>query len=112
MVAVRDRPFERTVTMHKDSMGTVGFQYREGKIMALVKDSSAARNGLLTEHHLLEINGQNVVGLKDKETKAIIDECGDVLTITIMPSFIFEHMMKRVHSSVIQKLMDHSIPDF
>ena len=51
--------------------------------------------GLLTEHHLLEINGQNVVGLKDKETKAIIDECGDVLTITIMPSFIFEHMMKR-----------------
>ena len=44
-VAVRDRPFERTVTMHKDSAGTVGFQYREGKIMALVKDSSAARNG-------------------------------------------------------------------
>ena len=51
--------------------------------------------GLLTEHHLLEINGQNVVGLKDKDTKAIIDECGDVLTITIMPSFVFEHMMKR-----------------
>ena len=42
---MRDRPFERTVTMHKDSAGTVGFQYREGKIMALVKDSSAARNG-------------------------------------------------------------------
>lgn len=111
-VAVRDRPFERTVTMHKDSAGTVGFQYRDGKIMTLVKDSSAARNGLLIEHHLLEINGQNVVGLKDKETKGIIDECGDVLTVTVMPSFIFEHMMKRVHSSIIQKLMDHSIPDF
>ena len=51
--------------------------------------------GLLTEHHLLEINGQNVVGLKDKDTKAIIDECGDVLTITVMPSFVFEHMLKR-----------------
>ncbi|XP_037084647.1 syntenin-1-like [Pollicipes pollicipes] len=111
-VAVRDRPFERTVTMHKDSAGTVGFQYRDGKIMALVKDSSAARNGLLTEHHMLEINGQNVVGLKDKETRAIIDECGSVLTVTVMPSFVFEHMMKKVHSSVIQKLMDHSVPDF
>lgn len=58
------RPFQRTVTMHKDSTGHVGFIYRSGKISSLVKDSSAARNGLLTEHYLCEINGQNVIGLK------------------------------------------------
>lgn len=50
--------------MHKDSSGHVGFIYKSGKITSLVKDGSAARNGLLTEHYICEINGQNVIGLK------------------------------------------------
>lgn len=59
-----DRPFERTITMQKDSNGFVGFVFDDGRIKSLVKDSSAARNGLLTDHQLIEIDGQNVVGLK------------------------------------------------
>ena len=58
------RPFQRTITMHKDSSGHVGFIYKSGKITSLVKDGSAARNGLLTEHYICEINGQNIIGLK------------------------------------------------
>ena len=49
------RPFERTLTLHKDSTGHVGFQFSSGKITAIVVDSSAARNGLLIEHNLLEV---------------------------------------------------------
>lgn len=41
--AVRDRPFERTITMQKDSSNHVGFSYNNGKIKAIIKDSSAAR---------------------------------------------------------------------
>ena len=63
-IGASPRPFKRTVTMHKDSSGHVGFVYKSGKISALVKDSSAARNGLLSEHYLCEVNGQNVIGLK------------------------------------------------
>ena len=37
-----------------------------------MKDSSAARNGLLIEHAILEINGQNVVGVKDKDISKIL----------------------------------------
>ena len=62
---MRDRPYERTVTVVKDSMNHVGFVFRNGEITALVKDSSAARNGLLINHQLVEVNGLNVVGLKD-----------------------------------------------
>ena len=58
------RPFERTITMQKDSAGFIGFIFKDGKIKSLVKDSSAARNGVLTEHQLIEVNGQNVVGVK------------------------------------------------
>lgn len=94
-VAVRDRPFERTITMHKDSTKHVGFQFKNGKIIRIVKDSSAARNGVLINHQLLEINGQNVVGLKDKDVLRIIDGGEAVLTITVIPSYIYDHMVKK-----------------
>lgn len=110
-LAVRDRPFERTVTLHKDSVGHVGFGFKNGKINLIVKDSSAARNGLLIDQHLLEVNGQNVVGLKDKEVSAIIDGGGNIITVTIMPSFLYEHMIKNMRTSVVKDLMDHSIPE-
>lgn len=61
------RPFERTITMHKDSTRHVGFIFKNGKITSIVKDSSAARNGLLTDHNICEVNGQNIIGLKVRE---------------------------------------------
>lgn len=94
-IAVRDRPFERTITLHKDSIGGLGFQYKNGKIVALVKDSSAAKNGVLTDHQMLEVDGQNVVGLKDKQIKEIIKKAGNVVTVTVIPSFIYDHMIKK-----------------
>lgn len=94
-IVVRDRPFERTITLHKSSLGHIGFQFNNGKITTIVKDSSAARNGLLIDHQLLEINGQNVVGMKDKEITAIINDAEQIVTVTIIPSFIYDHMMKK-----------------
>lgn len=81
--------------MHKDTANTIGFRYKQGKINAVVKESSAARNGVLTDHNLLEVNGQNVVGLSDDATKAIIDAGGSIITITIMPSIIYDHLVKK-----------------
>lgn len=94
-VALRDRPFERTITLHKDSAKHIGFLFKNGKISSIVKDSSAAKNGLLINHQLLEVDGQNVVGIKDKEISKIIDSCGNVVTITIIPSYIYDHMVKK-----------------
>jgi len=110
VLAVRDRPFERTLTLHKDSTGHVGFQFSSGKITAIVVDSSAARNGLLIEHNLLEVNGQNVVGMKDKEISKIIDDAGQVVTVTVIPNFLYRHIMKNMHYSLVKK-MDHSVAD-
>ncbi|XP_020667143.3 syntenin-1 [Pogona vitticeps] len=108
---IRDRPFGRTITMHKDSTGHVGFIFKNGKITSIVKDSSAARNGLLTEHNICEINGQNIIGLKDAQIADILSTAGNIVTITIMPSQIFEHMIKRMASSIMKSLMDHTIPE-
>uniref|UniRef100_H2Z7E2 PDZ domain-containing protein n=1 Tax=Ciona savignyi TaxID=51511 RepID=H2Z7E2_CIOSA len=92
--AIRDRPFERTVTLQKDSSGHVGFIFKEGKITSLFKDSSAARNGLLIEHQLCEVNGQCVIGLKDTVVKDIMVNGGPTVTVTIMPKFIYNHIIK------------------
>ncbi|CAI5646596.1 unnamed protein product [Oreochromis niloticus] len=110
-LVVRDRPFQRTVTMHKDSSGHVGFIYKNGKITSLVKDGSAARNGLLTEHYICEINGQNVIGLKDSQIKDILTTSPTTMTITIMPKFVYEHMVKRMSSGLMRSAMDHSVPE-
>lgn len=92
---VRDRPFERTITLQKDSKGRVGFMFNDQKITHIVTDSSAARNGLLIEHHILEVDGQNVIGMKDKDITKIIDACPVTVTLTIIPTVIFDHIMKK-----------------
>ncbi|XP_054361630.1 syntenin-1-like [Mirounga angustirostris] len=83
-MTVCDRPFEWTITMHKNSTRHVGFIFKNGKITSIVKDSSAARNGLLTEHNICEVNGQNVIGLKESQIADILSTSETVVTITIM----------------------------
>ncbi|KOB76241.1 Syndecan binding protein [Operophtera brumata] len=95
VMAVRDRPFERTITLHKDSLGHVGFQFKDGTIVRLVKDSSAARNGVLTDHQLLEVNTINVVGMKDKEISQVIEKSPAIVNITVIPSYIYQHMINK-----------------
>uniref|UniRef100_A0A4W2GY57 PDZ domain-containing protein n=1 Tax=Bos indicus x Bos taurus TaxID=30522 RepID=A0A4W2GY57_BOBOX len=95
-MTIRDRPFERTITMHKDSTGHIGFVFKNGKITSIVKDSSAARNRLLTEHNISEVKGQNVIGLKDSQIADILSTAGNIVTITII---------------IMKSLMDHTIPE-
>lgn len=106
-VIVRDRPFERTVTMNKDSTGNVGFHFKNGRITALVKDLSAAKNGLLTDHQILEVNGKNVIGMKDKSIAAEIANSDNVVIVTVIPSYIYDHIIKKMNPSLL-KSMDHS----
>ncbi|XP_065834983.1 syntenin-1-like [Oscarella lobularis] len=107
--AVRDRPFERTITMQKDSSGGVGFAFNKGEIKQIIKDSSAARNGILIDHNLVEVNGQNCVGLKDKDIHALFDLAPRTCTVTIMPVFVYQHMVKSLGN--LKKYMDHSVPE-
>jgi len=89
------RPLERTINLYKDRAGQIGFQFKNGKINNIVKDSSAARNGVLTDHQLLEVNGQNIIGMKDKQIVDIIANASDSISITIIPVSIYEHMIKK-----------------
>ena len=52
-------------------------------------------NGLLIDHYLCEVNGQNVIGVKDKGIAKIFSESPRTVTITIMPKFVYDHLMKK-----------------
>ncbi|XP_058142807.1 syntenin-2 [Dasypus novemcinctus] len=111
VMVVRDRPFQRTVTVHKDGKGHIGFVIKKGKVVSVVKGSSAARNGLLTHHCVCEVNGQNVIGLKDKAILEILAMAGSTVTLTIIPTVIYEHMVRKLSPALLQHTMDHSVPD-
>ncbi len=44
---------------------------------------------------MFQVNGQNVVGIKDKEISRIIDESGQIVTVTVIPNFLFKHMVAK-----------------
>lgn len=110
-LAIRDRPYARPVTFQKDSANTVGFYLKKGAVSDIVKDSSAARNGLLTKHNVLEVNGQNVVALSDKDVIAIIQASPVTVTLTIIPAFVYKHLVTKIGFKKIKEYMDHSIPE-
>jgi len=109
--AVRDRPMMRTITMQKDSQNHCGFIFKQGLIKSIVQDSSAARNGMLINHQIIEVNGQCTVGLADKDALAIIQAAPQTITVTISPSFVYNHLVKKIGFSKIRKWMDHSVPE-
>ncbi|XP_015272114.1 PREDICTED: syntenin-2, partial [Gekko japonicus] len=104
-------PFQRTVTLHKDSSGYVGFVIKKGQVASIARGTSAARNGLLTNHYICEVNGQNVIGLRDRDVTDILANAGDVVTLTITPAVIYEHMVKKLSPGLVKASMDHSVPD-
>uniref|UniRef100_A0A915BT68 PDZ domain-containing protein n=1 Tax=Parascaris univalens TaxID=6257 RepID=A0A915BT68_PARUN len=110
LVTLRDRPFERTITLHKDSNGSLGFTHKENLITAIVKDSSASRNGLLINHRILEVDGRNVMAYKSKDVKACLNEAPQTVTLTIMPDELYDDLVKKMDWSLMKK-QDHSVPE-
>eukprot|EP00039_Didymoeca_costata_P017986 m.331647 g.331647 ORF g.331647 m.331647 type:complete len:299 (+) comp16771_c0_seq1:167-1063(+) len=111
-IAVRDRPFMRTITCQKDATNHCGFLFTKGEITALVKESSAARNGIMTHHQIIEVNAQCVVGLTDKELLQIIQESPMTITLTITPKFVYKHLVSKIGFSTLKKYMNHTVPEY
>jgi syntenin-1 len=109
-IAVRDRPMMRTVSVQKDSTNHCGFVFEDGEVKAIVKESSAARNGMLINHQVVEVNGQSSVGVKDKDLLEIFRQSPMTVTVTITPRFVYKHLIKKIGFKRIKGFMDHSIP--
>ncbi|CDS37299.1 syndecan binding protein syntenin [Echinococcus multilocularis] len=108
-IVIRDRPLERVVTLAKDSLGCLGILIKDGDIEAIVKDSSAARNGVLINSHLVEVNGINVLGLSDEKIRELIKVAPQNVRVTLIPGFYYQHLSKKLGRGLM-KNMDRSEP--
>ena len=93
-MAVRDRPLCRSMALTKDKAGRLGIKLKKGCVEAIAVNSTAARNGLLTDQQIVEVNGSCVVGLTDKDIRNCIENEGDMVTVTIMQKDIFHQFMR------------------
>ena len=53
-----------------------------------------------------------MVGLPDKKVRDYIRNSENTLTLTVMPSILFDKMMEKMASSLVRKLMDHTLFDY
>lgn len=83
---------ERSIILRKDHTGNVGFQLKNGEIINIVKGSPADCNGVLTDYRLLEVNGKYIIGMEDKEIEDMFTKLPDMITITVTPKPIYNHM--------------------
>nr|CDS34062.1 syntenin [Hymenolepis microstoma] len=95
-IIIRDRPLERVSTLTKNSHGSLGLIIKNGAVESIVKDSSAERNGVLINSHLCEINGVNVLGMKDSTIYEVIRMAGPVVKITVIPEFYYDNLSKKL----------------
>ncbi|VDK63735.1 unnamed protein product [Onchocerca ochengi] len=95
ILILRDRPLARTITLHKDASGLLGFSYKDNLITAVMQDSSASRNGLLINQRIIEVDGRNVMAFKSKAMKSCLDDAPMTVTLTLMPPEFYDEITKK-----------------
>ena len=107
---VRDRPNEKMYTLLRDSNGYFGFRIRGAQIIEVVKGSSAARNGIPTNHFITEINGQNVVGWNDDRLRTCMDGAAvdGSVTFTLLHERAYKDLVRDLGDALFSS-MDHSL---
>ena len=109
VLGVRDRPLARSLVLHKDRAGRLGVKVRAGAVAAIAVKSSAARNGLLTDQQITEVNGACVVGMTDSQIRDCVQLGGDVVTFTIMQTDVFRQLVKGMSQWLVKNKMNHSV---
>jgi len=109
VMAIRDRPVCRNLSLCKDSAGRLGFKMEGGMVSAICVNSSAARNGLLLYHHILEVEGACVAGLTDKTIRERIEETGAMVSLTVIDQAVFNQLTSGMSPWLLKNQMNHSL---
>lgn len=104
---IRNRPLQKVYQLHKNEHNQVGIGFKKGVIDTLIKDSSAARNGIPINHKIIEVNYQNVIGLSDMDILRILKETQGCIYLSLMKVKDYNELIAGVGKKKM-KLMDHS----
>ena len=104
---IRNRPLQKVYQLHKNEHNQAGISFRNGCIDTLVKDSSAARNGVPINHKIVEVNYQNVIGLSDLDILRLLKETQGCIYLSLMKIKDYKELISGVGKKKM-KTMDHS----
>ncbi len=105
---IRDRPWHKVYKLMKDADELIGIHIKNGNIVSLLKDSSCSRNGIPTDHQIIEINSQNVIGMSDAEIVTILKQSGRDIYLSLMPINIYSKLISKIGNKKLKTQMDHS----
>ncbi|KAL3985722.1 PDZ domain (Also known as DHR or GLGF) family protein [Acanthocheilonema viteae] len=108
ILILRDRPLARTITLHKDAAGLLGFSFKDNLITAVMQKTSASRNGLLINQRIIEVDGRNVMAFKNKAMKSCLDDAPMTVTLTLMPAEFYDEITKNLDRSLMKK-QNHTV---
>ncbi|PKU29104.1 syntenihypothetical protein [Limosa lapponica baueri] len=85
------------------------------KAHKVLKQASGERISMIIRDSRFVQDNNNQMPMKwycrDPQIADILATAGNVVTITIMPSSIYEYIIKRMATSIMKSLMDHSVPE-
>ncbi|CAJ0582855.1 unnamed protein product, partial [Mesorhabditis spiculigera] len=109
LMVVRDRPFCRVITLHKDENGKLGFTHRDNKINAVTPDSSASKNGVTINQAIVEVDGISVIAYCTAEVAQVLENAPRTVSLTVMPWDKYEKLVYKIDSKLLRQ-QDHSVP--
>ncbi|CAJ0939198.1 unnamed protein product, partial [Mesorhabditis belari] len=109
LVAVRDRPSCRVITLHKDENGKTGLTHKDNKITAVAPNSSASKNGLTLNQAIVEIDGISVVAYCSKEVSQVLENAPRTVSLTVMPWEKYQQLIYKIDAKLLRQ-QDHSVP--
>jgi syntenin-1 len=104
---IRNRPLQKVYQLFKNETNLIGIGVKYGCINSLVKDSSAARNGIPINHKIIEINFQNVIGMSDSDIINILNKAKGEIYLGLMRNRDYKQLMSGVAKKRLS-FMDHS----
>uniref|UniRef100_A0A8C2IVT7 Syndecan binding protein (syntenin) 2 n=1 Tax=Cyprinus carpio TaxID=7962 RepID=A0A8C2IVT7_CYPCA len=107
---VRDRSYKHTLLFKEYSNNKLFYIWKYFQITDLIKNGSSCQGNISHFHFICGVNCF-VFCLQDTQIKDILTTSPTAMTITIMPKFIYEHMIKKMSSGLLRSSMDHSVPE-
>ena len=103
-----DRHLLQTYRIVKEEWTSLGLVFRFGRIDAIKPGSLAMMAGIPKNSRIIEINGDLVVGLADRDLLERFRANGARLEVRIMPDAQYRRLVSRIPPSYVRFNMEHA----
>ncbi len=88
---IKSRPYGKIHQLHKDLTGNIiGVTLKNKKITNIIRDTSCARNGVLIDHYIVNVDGKDVTSYNNTQLIEYIKMRSNIVTIIVYPDNFYK----------------------